>query len=146
MLVLKLCCFFFKVPQYMAGIFVNIRCSNIQQSFHDDKSNGAIDSHLFAPAYVWEYCHSFLYWLWLLVVVLQCMHNLTDCVKIKKTMDPHSLEHLLNSLLLVERPWKVEKKILELCTGMIDTLLICIWCPKMNTSIVNVWILIKLCK
>lgn len=31
-------------------------------------------------------------------------HNLTDCVNIKKTMDPHSLEHIPNSLLLVERP------------------------------------------
>lgn len=39
----------------MAGIFVNIRCSNVRQSFHDDKNNGAIDPHLFAPAYVWEY-------------------------------------------------------------------------------------------
>lgn len=45
--------FFFKVPQYMAGIFVNIRCPNKQQSIHDYKNNRAIDSHLFSPAYMY---------------------------------------------------------------------------------------------
>lgn len=36
----------------MAGIFVNIRCPNKQQSIHDYKNNRAIDSHLFSPAYI----------------------------------------------------------------------------------------------
>lgn len=39
----------------MAGIFVNIRCPNKQQSIHDYKNNRAIDSHLFSPAYMYMY-------------------------------------------------------------------------------------------
>lgn len=41
------------LPQYMAGIFVNIRCPNKQQSIHDYKNNRAINSHLFSPAYMY---------------------------------------------------------------------------------------------
>lgn len=37
----------------MAGIFVNIRSPNKQQSIHDYKNNRAIDSHLFSPAYMY---------------------------------------------------------------------------------------------
>lgn len=53
-----------------------------------------------------------------MVVVLYCMYNLIDCVNIKKILMEFiismiSLEYVFNSLLLVEKLWKVEIKFLN---------------------------------